>query len=106
VYLGFAIANASWQVWFLFAAYGAYYAMTEGVSRAFVADLVPVDRRGTAFGWYYGVLSIFLLPASLIAGYLWSAVSPASSFYFGAAMSLAAAVGILIFVKEEKRATQ
>jgi MFS family permease len=104
VYLGFAVANASWQVWFLFAAYGAYYAVTEGVSRAFVADLVPVDRKGTAFGWYYGVLSIFLLPASLIAGYLWSAVSPASSFYFGAAMSLAAAIAMFIFMKEEKRA--
>jgi MFS family permease len=105
VYLGFAVANASWQVWFLFAAYGAYYAVTEGVSRAFVADLVPVDRKGTAFGWYYGVLSIFLLPASLIAGYLWSAVSPASSFYFGAAMSFVAAIGMLIFMKEENRAT-
>ena len=104
VYLGFAVANASWQVWFLFAAYGAYYAVTEGVSRAFVADLVPVDRKGTAFGWYYGVLSIFLLPASLIAGYLWSAVSPASSFYFGAAMSFAAAIGIGVFMKEENRA--
>jgi MFS family permease len=105
VYLGFAVANASWQVWFLFAAYGAYYAVTEGVSRAFVADLVPMDRKGTAFGWYYGVLSIFLLPASLIAGYLWSAVSPASSFYFGAAMSFVAAIGMLIFMKEENRAT-
>ena len=69
VYVGFAVANASWQVWLLFFGYGIYYGMVEGVSRAFVADLVPVEKRGTAFGWYYGILSIALLPASLIAGW-------------------------------------
>jgi MFS family permease len=72
------------------------------VSRAFVADLVPAEKRGTAFGWYYGVLSIALLPASLIAGWRWSAVSPAATFYFGAGLAFIAALGILFLVKEEK----
>lgn len=102
VYAGFAIANAPWHVWVLFAAYGIYYALVEGVSRAFVADLVPKERRGTAFGWYYGVLSIALLPASLIAGWMWEAVSPAATFYFGAALSFIAAMGIWLVVKENK----
>ncbi len=101
VYSGFAAAGASWQVWILFAGYGIYYGMVEGVSRAFVADLVPVESRGTAYGWYNGVLSIALLPASLIAGWLWSAVNPSAVFYFGAAMALIAAIGIWVMVKEK-----
>ena len=104
VYLGFAVANAPWHIWILFAVYGLYYGIVEGVSRAFVADLVPVEKRGTAFGWYNGVLSIALLPASLIAGWLWSAISPASTFYFGAALAFISAMGILVLVKENKPA--
>jgi MFS family permease len=102
VFVGFAVANAPWHVWLLFAGYGIYYGLVEGVSRAFVADLVPAEKRGTAFGWYYGVLSIALLPASLIAGWMWSAVSPAATFYFGAGLAFIAALGILFLVKEEK----
>jgi MFS family permease len=102
VYVGFAVANAPWHVWLLFAGYGIYYAMVEGVSRAFVADLVPAEKRGTAFGWYYGVLSIALLPASLIAGWLWSSVSPSATFYFGAGLAFIAAIGIWVLVKEER----
>jgi MFS family permease len=104
VYVGFAVADAPWHVWLLFAGYGIYYGMVEGVSRAFVADLVPVESRGTAYGWYNGVLSIALLPASLIAGWLWSAVNPSAAFYFGAAMAFVAAIGIWVMVKEKAQA--
>ncbi len=100
VYIGFALANSAWLVWLLFAIYGAYYAFIEGVSRAFVADLVPEEKRGTAYGWSNGVLSIALLPASLIAGWLWSAVSPAATFYFGAGLAFIAAFGVWFAVKE------
>jgi MFS family permease len=103
VFAGFAVANAPWQIWILFIAYGLYYALVEGVSRAFVADLVPADKRGTAFGWYYGVLSLALLPASLIAGWMWEAISPAATFYLGAGLALIAAMGIWFFIKEADR---
>jgi MFS family permease len=102
VYVGFAIANAPWHVWVLFAVYGIYYAMVEGVSRAFVTDLVPKERRGTAFGWYYGVLSIALLPANLIAGWMWDKISPSATFYFAAVLSFTAALGLWLLVKENK----
>lgn len=101
VYVGFALATQSWHVWLLFAGYGLYYGLVEGVSRAFVADLVPVESRGTAYGWYNGVLSVALLPASLIAGWLWTAVSPATPFYFGAGLAFVAAIGIWVLVKEK-----
>jgi len=100
VYLGFALFNADYVVWVLWAMYGVYYGLAEGVARALVVDLVPEDRRGTAFGAYHGVVGITLLPASLIAGWLWQAVSPAAPFYFGAATAVIAVIGLMLFIKE------
>ncbi|MFH1775606.1 MAG: MFS transporter [Chloroflexota bacterium] len=71
VYLGFALSSSLWQVWLLFAGYGVYYGITEGVARALVADLVVPEKRGTAYGLYHGVVGFALLFASLIAGWLW-----------------------------------
>ena len=99
-YLGFAMASASWQIWLLFALYGVYYGLAEGVARAFVADLVPEDRCGTAYGIFHGVVGITLLPASIIAGWLWQAISPAAPFYFGSGLALLAMVGLLVLVRE------
>ncbi len=104
VYLGFALSSQIWQAWVLFAVYGVYYGMVEGVGRAFVADLVSADKRGTAYGLYHGVLSLVLLPASVIAGALWDRISPSAPFYFGGGLALAAAIGIMTLVHEPKRA--
>jgi MFS family permease len=100
VYLGFALASSLWQIWLLFAAYGIYYGVVEGVARAFVADLVPVEKRGTAYGFYHGVVGLALLPASLIAGWLWDAVSPAAPFFFGVGLAFLAMMGLMVLVRE------
>jgi len=100
VYLGFAMASVSWQVWLLFGFYGVYYGLAEGVARAFVADLVPEEKRGTAYGLFHGIVGVTLLPASLIAGYLWQVVNPAAPFFFGAIMAFLAMIGFLVLVKE------
>jgi MFS family permease len=100
-YLGLALASAKWQVWLLFALYGLYYGISEGVTRAFVSDVVPVEKRGTAYGWYHAAVGISLLPASVIAGLLWQYVSPAVTFYFGAGMAGVAMLGLLLFIREK-----
>jgi MFS family permease len=100
VYLGFAVASSSWQVWLLFACYGIYYGVVEGVARAFVADLVPEEKRGTAYGLYHGVVGLTLLPASLIAGWLWDAVNPSAPFYLGAGLAFIAMLGLIVLVRE------
>ena len=100
VYLGFALATSVWQVWLLFACYGIYYGIVEGVARAFVADLVTEEKRGTAYGLYHGVVGLTLLPASLLAGWLWDAVSPATPFYLGAGLAFVAMLGIMTLIKE------
>ena len=100
VYLGLATADQDWIIWILYAFYGLYYGLTQGVYRALVCDLVPEERRGTAFGFYNGIVGITLLPASLIAGWLWQSISPAAPFYFGAALAGLSAIGLLVFVRE------
>jgi MFS family permease len=102
VYLGFALANGIWQVWVLFAIYGVFYGICEGAAKAFVADMVPVERRGTAYGLYNGIVGIMALPASLIAGVLWDKINPASTFYFGAGLALLAMLGMVLFIRERK----
>jgi predicted MFS family arabinose efflux permease len=94
VYLGFGFATAAWQVWALFAAYGLYFGATEGVQSALVADAVPAERRGTAYGFYNLAIGIAALPASLIFGFLLDRAGARVAFTFGAAMALAAAVAI------------
>ncbi len=101
VYLGFALSSTVWHIWLLFAAYGIYYGVVEGAAKAFVADLVPAERRGTAYGYFQGVVGLMLLPASVLAGWLWDAVNPAASFYFGAGLAFLAMLGLFLLVKEK-----
>lgn len=99
-YLGFALSSTSWQVWLLFILYGVYYGLAEGVARAFVADLVPANKRGTAYGLFHTVVGATLLPASAIAGWLWHTFTPAAPFYFGACLALLATLGLAGLVRE------
>lgn len=98
VYLGFALVNAAWQVWLLYALYGVYYGLTYGVSKALIADLVARPQLGTAYGVYDAAVGLMALPASLIAGVLWQGVGgweglgASAPFAFGAVMALLAAV--------------
>lgn len=74
--------------------YGFYSGMTEGISRAFVADLSPEDKRATILGLHATLLGIGLFPASLLAGILWNTLGPGSPFVFGGTLSLIAALCI------------
>ncbi len=96
VYFAFGRASEQWQAWALFAVYGLYFGLTEGVEKALVADLVPPERRGTAFGWYNLAIGVGALPASLLFGVLWDRWGSATAFDFGALLALVAAVGMAI----------
>ena len=71
IYLGFARVTVGWQAWALMAVYGIYYGLTEGVAKALVADLVPAEKRGTAYGLFNAAIGLTAFPASFIAGILW-----------------------------------
>jgi len=92
VYLGFALDRGSALVWLLFPAYGIPLAMTEGVSKALVSNLVPGARRGAFLGLHAMAIGLTAVVASVLAGLLWDHVGPAAPFALGAATGLAAAV--------------
>ena len=96
VYAGFAIIATPQLVWFLFAVYGSYYALTEGLIKAWVADLVPSDSRASAFGILNWVVGVAALPASLLAGWFWQHYSPAAPFAFSSLLAFLAALLLLI----------
>ena len=81
-------ASQSWQVIALFALYGVFFAIDESQSKAFIADLEP-ERRATAVGAYNFVTGVLYLPASLVAGALWTA-DPRWAFGLATLLSLAA----------------
>lgn len=103
VYLGFARATHPLTIWLLFAAYGFYYAFTEGVFKAFTADMVPENLRGTAYGLLNLALGITLFPASLAAGWLWQAFGPSAPFFFGSVMSLLALILFAVLIPNDNR---
>jgi MFS family permease len=92
VYFAFGWAAAAWQAWALFAVYGIFYGMTEGTEKALVADIVPRNRRGSAFGWYNLAIGLGALPASLIFGAIWDRAGAPIAFAFGATLALVAAL--------------
>ncbi|MBE9180266.1 MFS transporter [Oculatella sp. LEGE 06141] len=89
IYLGLAFSQSPWQVWLLITSYGLYLGMTQGVLLAMVADRVPEHLRGTAFGFLNLLIGIALLPASLLAGWLWQTVSPEVAFLVGSGFAVA-----------------
>ncbi len=97
-YFGFARLTAGWQAWVWMAVYGIYYGMAEGTARALVADLVPPERRGTAYGVYHAAIGLAAFPASLVAGVLWQGLGrwpgfgPPAPFVLGAVLALLAAL--------------
>ena len=98
IYLGFGFAQAAWHIWALYALYGLYYGMAYGTAKALVADLVPAELRGTAYGTYNATLGILDFPASAIAGVLWQGVGgwqgfgPSAPFIWGGSLALLAAL--------------
>jgi MFS family permease len=103
VYFLFARASSAWHAWVLFAAYGLYFGLTEGAQLALVADVVPKERRGVAYGWYYLAIGIGALPASLLFGMLWDRFGSAVAFSVGAGLSLVSAVGLLLLPSPTRR---
>ncbi len=95
-YLGLAVARSSVHIVVLYVVYGAYYGLSYGTGKALVADLVPAESRGMAYGTYNAVLGLTDLPASFLAGILWSGIGgwagfgPTAPFYFGSVMAFLA----------------
>ena len=108
LYAGFAWATAVWHIWLLYALYGLYYGAVEGTAKAFVADIVGKEQRGTAYGWYNAIIGMAALPASFLAGILWEGIGswmgfgPSAPFVFGAMMALTAVILFAFWVPTQE----
>jgi len=70
-YLGLGLVTTSGWVWPLLAIYGAFTAMTDGVGKAWITDLLPPEHRGSGLGLYQGVVGAGSLVAGVWAGLAW-----------------------------------
>lgn len=96
VNLGLLFVDRPGSLVAVFALYGLFYAIEDSQCRAFIADLEP-HRRATAIGLYNFVTGVLYLPASLIAGALWS---HAPSLAFGLALVLSVlAIGVFVVLR-------
>lgn len=91
----------------LFAVYALFYAFTEGAEKAFVADMVADENRGTAFGLFNFAIGLGALPASVIFGFLYSffdskypGYGGTVAFGFGAVLALTSMIMLAAMVKE------
>ena len=97
----FANAEDLTSLWVIVGLYGLYSALTEGVGRAIIADLVPERLLGTAFGVYGACTGIILLPASLIFGALWYWFGPSVSFLWSSLLGILS-LSIFLFLRIKK----
>ena len=102
VYLSFGLAHSSLFLWFLFPIYGIYMALTEGVGKAYISNLVPQEKAGTAFGVYQTTVGLTTFFASFVAGLLWTYVGVSAPFVYG---SLMATISAFLFIILEKNKT-
>jgi len=101
VYFGFAMAFNQAIIYTMFVLFGLYTAMITGVERAFVAEISPQALKGTMLGLQATIAGIALLPASVITGLLWNAFGSTIPFLYGAVLSLAAALILALFMKND-----
>jgi len=98
VYLGFGLAASLSMLWPLFAVYGLYQGLTDGVAKALIVDLVNPEERGAALGLQATVTGLCTFPASLVAGFLWQEISPSAAFLYGAAGAAGATLILAVFL--------
>lgn len=103
VYFGVAFCNSKPMMIAIFIFYGVFTAMTAGVERAFIAEIAPISLKGTMLGLHSTLSGIALLPASVIAGFLWDSIGVYAPFVFGGAMSLISAVILAIGLKPKSQ---
>lgn len=92
IYGAFAyLTTLTWTI-AVFLAYGIYFGLTEGVEKAWVADMAPLRAGGVAFGIYNAAIGFGGLAASVLFGLIWIRVSPAAAFLTGACFALVASL--------------
>lgn len=70
------------------AVWGLHLGLSQSLVLSLVADTVPAERRGTAFGTFHFINGFAILASGVIAGTIWEVMGPAATFLYGAAAAL------------------
>jgi len=97
--LGLMFTSNIYTILIFFAIYGLFYALIDGVQRAFVVDLAPENLRATALGTFHTAIGVVALPGGYIAGMLWDKINPEATFLYGFILAVLSTI-LFIFVKE------
>lgn len=92
----FGIAQTPPLIAVLFALHGLYMALTEGIIKAYISHLVPLNNLGFAFGFYSTMVGICMFIGICGAGLLWTYISVAIPFFIGAFFAASAAAIFLV----------
>ncbi len=91
-----AYSNHWLWIWLGIALWGLHMGITQGLLARMVADAVPADLRGSAFGFFNLMSGIAMLIASVLAGLLWDAFGAAMTFVSGGAFSVLALIALAL----------
>jgi MFS family permease len=87
-------------IYMIFGIYGIYMAATEGISKAWITNLVKKEETGTAVGLFVSLQSIALMVASSTAGLIWSLYGATPAFLLTALISLVVFAWMLVFIRK------
>jgi len=100
--MGLILTSQIYAIIIFFILYGLFFAMIDGVQRAFVVDLAPPNLKGTALGTFHTATGLIALPGGFIAGILWDKIFPQATFLFAFGLAVCSLL-LFIFVKDTKQ---
>jgi MFS family permease len=86
--------------------WGLHLGMTQGLLATMVADTVPAELRGTAYGFFNLASGVAMLLASVLAGFLWDQLGASFTFYAGAAFCAIALTGLVLYQMKNEQSVR
>jgi len=99
---GLIYTSNIYNILLFFVIYGIFYAMIDGVQRAFVVDLAPKHLKAAALGTFHTTIGLVTLPGGFIAGLLWDKIKPEATFLYGLILVIIS-MFLFIFVKDKTK---
>ena len=100
VYAGMTITGSWYWYIILFFLYGLYAAATEGISKAWISNIVRKEDTATAIGTYTGFQSICTMLASSITGFIWLRFGAENAFLVTTIITIIVVIYLSFTVRE------
>ncbi|MDX9854627.1 MAG: MFS transporter [Tenuifilaceae bacterium] len=98
VYFGMAFCSGMYVYFGLFFVYGVYAAATEGVSKAWISNIISKNDTATAIGTFAGLQSVCALMASSLTGLVWFVFGATTAFVLTAAVTILVCIYLFVYV--------